>query len=91
MDRRELLTAVAAAVAAIAAGETVMSQTNPNWNITQAAANEMGRAAATLDSLVEKIRGDRRYSGEIDTFMQAAQGCRRAQQLVTDYLLVQGT
>lgn len=64
---------------------------NPNWNITQAAANELGRAAGTLDNLAVAVQPDPRYSYEYDSIRMAADALRRYQKLVTDYLAVQGT
>lgn len=64
---------------------------NPNWNITQSSANELGRAAATLDSLAAKVQPDARYAYEYDSIRMAADALRRYQKLITDYIAVQGT
>lgn len=66
--------------------------TNPNLgNLSNADVTRMRNAADIFDQIIPVWSQDARYSAEIDGLTSTRDQLRRYAQMVSDYLVVQGT
>jgi hypothetical protein len=88
VDRRAFIAAV---VAALATGEAVMAIDNPSTGLNQADVNNFTRTAESLRQAAAVFTKDPRYANEGDAMAAVANDLDRFREVLTNYLLVQGT